>query len=66
MVVATIIWALGFCILVAVYFLLDSGPSIEEGVFLVVVIVLFAAGVFFSQRNERLKTALEFPLFPNT
>jgi hypothetical protein len=64
MVVATVIWALAFSILITVYFLLDSGPSIEEGLFLVVVITLFTVGVFAAQRSERIKTALNFPFFP--
>jgi hypothetical protein len=64
MVVATVIWCLAFSILVGIYFLIESGLSIEEGLFLVVVITLFTVGVFAAQKNERLKAALNFPLFP--
>lgn len=64
MVTATIIWALGFLILGAGYLLIESGPIIEEFVFLGAVIVLFVIGVFICKKYERVKVALEFPLFP--
>ena len=66
MLVATIIWGLGFSILFGAFFLFESGPQIEEVVFLAVVIVLFLAGVYVSKKNKRLETALEFPLSPGT
>ena len=66
MVVATTIWMLGFSVLFGAFFLFESGPQIEEVVFLVVVIILFSGGVYVSKKNKRLKTALEFPLFPRT
>lgn len=66
MVIATIIWVLGFSILAASFYLIESGPAIEELIFLGVVIALFVVGIYLSNKSERLKAALEFPLFPNS
>ena len=66
MVVATFIWALGFLILGTVYYLIEAGPTIEEFIFLGIVVGLFVFGIFLSNKSERIKVALEFPLFPNS
>jgi hypothetical protein len=63
-VIATIIWGLAFSILIGIYLLFESGPNVEEFVFLGVVSTLFTIGVYASRKNDRLKTALDFPLFP--
>jgi len=65
MVVATAIWGLGFLIIFSVYYLFESGPVIEEFIFLGVVVLLFAGGIALTKRSARLKTALEYPLFPS-
>jgi divalent metal cation (Fe/Co/Zn/Cd) transporter len=64
MVVATAIWMAGLLILVGVYYLFESGPAIEEVVFIAVDVVFFALGVFLSRKNKRLEAALNFPLLP--
>lgn len=65
MVVATAIWISGFLILAGVYYLFESGPVVEEFIFLGLVVLIFLIGIYFSHKSERLKAALEFPLFPN-
>lgn len=61
MTTATAIWIAGFLILAGVYYLFESGPVLEEFIFLGIVISIFITGVYFSLRNERIKTALEYP-----
>lgn len=66
MAVATAIWGLGFVILFSIFFLFESGPLIEEWILLLVAILLFSLGIWYSRRSKRLEVALENPLFPNS
>jgi Na+/proline symporter len=61
MTIATAIWMSGFLILAGVYYLFESGPVIEEFIFLGIVVLIFLLGIYFSHRSERIKTALEYP-----
>lgn len=61
MTIATTIWISGFLILAGVYYLFESGPVVEEFIFLGVVVIVFLIGIYLSHRNERVKTALEHP-----
>ncbi len=65
MVIASAIWVLPLLIIPTIYYLFESGPVIEEVIFLVMVLVLLLLGVFCVRRSERLKAAVEFPFFPN-
>jgi small-conductance mechanosensitive channel len=64
MVIATTIWVLGLLIILSGYYLFESGPVIEEVIFLLVVIGLFVGGLFLARKNKRIETALQLPLFP--
>jgi hypothetical protein len=64
MVFATILWVLALLLLPGIYYLFESGPVVEEIIFLVVDILLLGGGALIASKHERLKTALEFPLIP--
>jgi hypothetical protein len=66
MVVASALWVLALLIIPTVYYLFESGPVIEEIVFLAVIGILLTLGILFTRKSERMKAALEFPLFPGS
>ena len=61
MIFASFTWFLGVVILFSIYSLFAGGPSVVEGILVMVFMVIFGCCLLAAKYNERIRVALEFP-----
>jgi len=64
MALATCMWLIPGLVVGAIIGMISYGFMMEVLVFVVVSAFVFGFGVFYARKNQRLQTALQFPLLP--